>query len=153
MTVQWLRQPNQQSARDLIDGFLTLDPKYRTSAKDALDSDYFWEDPMPCLPRELPKYEPSHEYQTRKRHRVDHSIQAFSSYLKVIDLHLVNTYHRTLQSKKSSSRQIRSFLLKVISLIARYCLISTYLQAYTNVSFSLHKSCKKWCRRWQFACH
>mmetsp|Transcript_9284 Transcript_9284/g.37979 ORF Transcript_9284/g.37979 Transcript_9284/m.37979 type:complete len:397 (-) Transcript_9284:105-1295(-) len=57
------------SARDLIDGFLTLDPKYRTSAKDALDSDYFWEDPMPCLPRELPKYEPSHEYQTRKRHR------------------------------------------------------------------------------------
>jgi len=57
------------SARDLIDGFLTLDPKNRTSAKDALDSDYFWEDPMPCLPRELPKYEPSHEYQTRKRHR------------------------------------------------------------------------------------
>lgn len=57
------------SARGLIDGFLTLDPKKRISAKDALDSDYFWEEPMPCLPCELPKYEPSHEFQTRKRRK------------------------------------------------------------------------------------
>jgi hypothetical protein len=25
---------------------------------------------MPCLPCELPKYEPSHEFQTRKRRKV-----------------------------------------------------------------------------------
>ena len=60
----------KSTEREGPDRWMTLDPKYRTSAKDALDSDYFWEDPMPCLPRELPKYEPSHEYQTRKRHRV-----------------------------------------------------------------------------------
>ena len=63
-------EPDRQSARGLIDGFLTLDPKKRISAKDALDSDYFWEEPMPCLPCELPKYEPSHEFQTRERRKV-----------------------------------------------------------------------------------
>ena len=64
---------NTQSARSLIDKFLTLDPNQRISAKDALDSDYFWEDPLPCKPSELPKYEPSHEFQTRKRRQVRES--------------------------------------------------------------------------------
>lgn len=64
---------NAQSARSLIDKFLTLDPNKRISAKDALDSDYFWEDPLPCKPSELPKYEPSHEFQTRKRRQVRES--------------------------------------------------------------------------------
>jgi len=44
-----------------------LDPNKRISAHKALDADYFWEEPMPCEPRELPKYEPSHEFQTKKR--------------------------------------------------------------------------------------
>ena len=55
------------NARSLVDKFLTLDPSQRISSKDALDSDYFWEEPMPSSPKELPKYEPSHEFQTRKR--------------------------------------------------------------------------------------
>ena len=61
---------NEQSARNLIDGLLALNPRKRMTAKDALDSDYFWEEPMPCSPQDLPKYEPSHEFQTRKRRQV-----------------------------------------------------------------------------------
>ncbi|GBG89574.1 hypothetical protein CBR_g49363 [Chara braunii] len=38
------------SALKLVEKLLTLDPKKRLSAKDALDSDYFWTDPMPCDP-------------------------------------------------------------------------------------------------------
>ena len=64
-----------QSAKNLVDKFLTLDPSKRISAKDALDSDYFWEDPMPCLPKDLPKYEPSHEFQTRKRRQARNTCQ------------------------------------------------------------------------------
>ena len=55
------------SARCLVERFLTLDPEKRVTARDALDSDYFWEEPLPCKPGDLPKYEPSHEFQTRKR--------------------------------------------------------------------------------------
>tara|TARA_B110000977_G_scaffold170354_1_gene220995 strand:- start:65530 stop:65877 length:348 start_codon:yes stop_codon:yes gene_type:complete len=50
-----------------VERFLNLDPSKRLTAKDALDSDYFWEEPLPCKPGDLPRYEPSHEFQTRKR--------------------------------------------------------------------------------------
>ncbi|AQK63234.1 hypothetical protein ZEAMMB73_Zm00001d013371 [Zea mays] len=46
---------------------LTLDPSQRISAKDALDAEYFWTDPLPCDPKSLPKYEASHEFQTKKK--------------------------------------------------------------------------------------
>lgn len=59
------------SARILVDGLLALNPGNRISAKDALDSDYFWEEPMPCGSQDLPKYEPSHEFQTRKRRQLE----------------------------------------------------------------------------------
>jgi len=59
------------SARILVDGLLALNPRNRISAKDALDSDYFWEEPMPCGSQDLPKYEPSHEFQTRKRRQLE----------------------------------------------------------------------------------
>ncbi|KAI3783603.1 hypothetical protein L1987_42687 [Smallanthus sonchifolius] len=39
----------------------------RISAKDALDAEYFWADPLPCDPKSLPKYESSHEFQTKKK--------------------------------------------------------------------------------------
>ncbi|CAL5339985.1 unnamed protein product [Camellia sinensis] len=39
----------------------------RISAKDALNAEYFWTDPLPCDPRSLPKYESSHEFQTKKK--------------------------------------------------------------------------------------
>lgn len=54
-------------ALDLLDKMLTLDPSQRICAKDALDAEYFWTDPLPCDPRSLPKYESSHEFQTKKK--------------------------------------------------------------------------------------
>jgi cyclin-dependent kinase 12/13 len=53
--------------KDLLERFLTLDPTKRISAREALDSDWFWEDPLACDPGDLPRYEPSHEFQTKKR--------------------------------------------------------------------------------------
>ena len=46
------------SARDLVERFLTLDPEKRVTARDALDSDYFWEEPLPCKPGDLPSMSP-----------------------------------------------------------------------------------------------
>ncbi|XP_052197580.1 cyclin-dependent kinase C-2-like [Diospyros lotus] len=54
-------------ALELLDKMLTLDPSQRISAKDALDAEYFWTDPLPCDPKSLPKYESSHEFQTKKK--------------------------------------------------------------------------------------
>ncbi|XP_057830855.1 cyclin-dependent kinase C-2 isoform X2 [Cryptomeria japonica] len=54
-------------ALDLLERMLTLDPSQRISAKDALDAEYFWTDPVPCLPSSLPKYEASHEFQTKRK--------------------------------------------------------------------------------------
>ncbi|KAJ4980056.1 hypothetical protein NE237_010836 [Protea cynaroides] len=54
-------------ALELLDRMLTLDPAQRICAKDALDAEYFWTDPLPCDPRSLPKYESSHEFQTKKK--------------------------------------------------------------------------------------
>lgn len=39
-------------ALELIERLLTLDPKRRISAADALESSYFWSDPMTCQPHE-----------------------------------------------------------------------------------------------------
>ncbi|KAM7277466.1 hypothetical protein ACFE04_019332 [Oxalis oulophora] len=54
-------------ALDLLDKMLMLDPSKRISAKDALDAEYFWTDPLPCDPKSLPTYESSHEFQTKKK--------------------------------------------------------------------------------------
>ncbi|PIA33059.1 hypothetical protein AQUCO_04200066v1 [Aquilegia coerulea] len=54
-------------ALELLERMLTLDPSQRISAKDALDAEYFWNDPLPCDPKSLPKYESSHEFQTKKK--------------------------------------------------------------------------------------
>lgn len=54
-------------ALELLERMLTLDPSQRISAKDALDAEYFWSDPLPCDPKSLPKYESSHEFQTKKK--------------------------------------------------------------------------------------
>ena len=44
-----------------------MDPSKRISAKDALDHDYFWEEPYPSKPEDLPKYAQSHEFTAKKR--------------------------------------------------------------------------------------
>ncbi|XP_059308110.1 cyclin-dependent kinase C-1 isoform X3 [Lycium ferocissimum] len=54
-------------ALDLLDKMLNLDPSQRICAKDALDGEYFWTDPLPCDPKSLPQYESSHEFQTKKK--------------------------------------------------------------------------------------
>lgn len=54
-------------ALDLVERMLTLDPSQRITAKDALDAEYFWTDPLPCSPSSLPKYEASHEFQTKRK--------------------------------------------------------------------------------------
>ncbi|KAG8383529.1 hypothetical protein BUALT_Bualt04G0023000 [Buddleja alternifolia] len=56
-----------QHALDLLEKMLALDPAQRISAKDALDDEYFWCDPLPCDPKSLPKYESSHEFQTKRK--------------------------------------------------------------------------------------
>ncbi|KAL8233481.1 hypothetical protein R6Q59_019581 [Mikania micrantha] len=56
-----------RNALELLEKMLTLDPSQRISAKDALDAEYFWTDPLPCDPKSLPKYESSHEFQTKKK--------------------------------------------------------------------------------------
>merc|ERR1719443_2019312 len=54
-------------AKDLLRKLLTMDPDQRLTADDALDHEYFWSDPVPATPDQLPKYPPSHEFTAKKR--------------------------------------------------------------------------------------
>ncbi|CAN6821575.1 unnamed protein product, partial [Brassica oleracea] len=64
-------------ALELLECMLVLDPPKRISAKDALDSDYFWSEPLPCEPKSLPTYESSHEFRTKKmRQQMRHNEEA-----------------------------------------------------------------------------
>jgi len=66
-------QTFHRNALDLVEKMLTLDPKKRITAKEALDHDYFWEEPLPCDPEQLPKFdiESANEYIARKRREDD----------------------------------------------------------------------------------
>ncbi|KNF03340.1 CMGC/CDK/CDK9 protein kinase [Puccinia striiformis f. sp. tritici PST-78] len=52
---------------DLLDHLLVLDHSRRLTAEEALDHDWFWTDPMAIDPAKLPHYEPSHEYDRRRK--------------------------------------------------------------------------------------
>ncbi|KAK4054262.1 serine/threonine protein kinase, CMGC, CDC2/CDK sub [Microbotryomycetes sp. JL201] len=51
----------------LIEQLLELNPAKRLTAREALDHEWFWVDPLPCDPADLPKHVPSKEYDRRKR--------------------------------------------------------------------------------------
>ncbi|KAI9315011.1 kinase-like domain-containing protein [Dichotomocladium elegans] len=53
-------------AVDLLDKLLVLDHTKRMTALEALEHDYFYTSPGPANPADLPKYEPSHEYDRRR---------------------------------------------------------------------------------------
>ena len=56
-----------EHAQDLLRKLLAMNPIERISADDALDHEYFWTEPMPATPEQLPKYPPSHEFTAKKR--------------------------------------------------------------------------------------
>mmetsp|Transcript_15348 Transcript_15348/g.25021 ORF Transcript_15348/g.25021 Transcript_15348/m.25021 type:complete len:502 (+) Transcript_15348:99-1604(+) len=54
---------------DLFKRLLTLDPRKRITAAEALDHDYFWADSTPCNPEDLPRLvgDGLHEYEFKQR--------------------------------------------------------------------------------------
>jgi len=62
-------------AKDLLRKLLAMDPEKRITADDALDHEYFWSDPVPATPAELPKYPPSHEFTAKKRRQAQQPSQ------------------------------------------------------------------------------
>jgi cyclin-dependent kinase 12/13 len=50
--------------------FTKTDPKKRLTALDATKSEYFWEDPAPCEPHQMPKHERSHEFEMKRKRQV-----------------------------------------------------------------------------------
>uniref|UniRef100_A0A6B2L2W3 Protein kinase domain-containing protein n=1 Tax=Arcella intermedia TaxID=1963864 RepID=A0A6B2L2W3_9EUKA len=64
-----------EHALDLLEKLLSLDPKQRMSASEALDHKYFWTEPFPCDPRKIPNFPSCHEYTTKKRKQRVHEQQ------------------------------------------------------------------------------
>ncbi|XP_022937669.1 probable serine/threonine-protein kinase At1g54610 [Cucurbita moschata] len=55
------------SSFSLIDTLLAIDPAERTTARDALKSEFFITEPYACEPSSLPKYPPSKEMDAKRR--------------------------------------------------------------------------------------
>lgn len=61
-----------QSALNLLEKMLTMDPRKRVSARDALNHDYFWSKPLPMNKKDVKPLPSSHEYDTRKQQQQQH---------------------------------------------------------------------------------
>ncbi|ORY42537.1 Pkinase-domain-containing protein, partial [Rhizoclosmatium globosum] len=63
-------------ALTLLESLLQLDPILRPSAREVLQHLYFYEEPLPCMPYELPKVEGDwHEYESKLRKKGKHPEQ------------------------------------------------------------------------------
>ncbi|KAI8470130.1 MAG: cyclin dependent kinase, partial [Monoraphidium minutum] len=70
-----------QEAIPLLQRMLTLDPRKRISASEALMDPYLWEvDPRPCRPTDLPKLPDAHEFTTKKSRDKRHHAQQQQQY-------------------------------------------------------------------------
>ncbi|GAA6002904.1 uncharacterized protein JCM10292_001366 [Rhodotorula paludigena] len=63
----WAAKSKSDLFGDLIDKLLVLDPEKRLTADEALDHDWFWSEPFPADPADMPKHMSSHEYDKRRR--------------------------------------------------------------------------------------
>eukprot|EP00288_Rhodomonas_lens_P016896 CAMPEP_0177710428 /NCGR_PEP_ID=MMETSP0484_2-20121128/11330_1 /TAXON_ID=354590 /ORGANISM="Rhodomonas lens, Strain RHODO" /LENGTH=489 /DNA_ID=CAMNT_0019222109 /DNA_START=89 /DNA_END=1558 /DNA_ORIENTATION=+ len=57
---------------DLCEKLLTCNPSKRLTATAALEHSYFWTDPMPAAPENMPRFkEPQHEWQVKKKRSME----------------------------------------------------------------------------------
>ncbi|CAN8269886.1 unnamed protein product [Cochlearia groenlandica] len=66
-TIREVYKDFSPEALSLLDTLLALDPADRKTATDALKSDFFTMEPLPCEPSDLPKYPPSKEIDAKRR--------------------------------------------------------------------------------------
>ncbi|CAG8721291.1 17251_t:CDS:2, partial [Funneliformis caledonium] len=93
-------------AAELMDRLLVLDPKHRLTAFQALDHDYFWTDPLPAEPKDLPQYESSHEYSRRnkQKEKKEHKAEEISTRITSAEKHSERQERFERKDRKKSKR-------------------------------------------------
>ncbi|KAG7665912.1 BUR1 [[Candida] subhashii] len=86
----------------LLSGLLTLDPFKRFNALDALDHDFFINEPLPMKPEELPKFEECHEIDKERFKKLRKNGATTSGFHRV-DSHPSIAEHSTIHRGDSHS--------------------------------------------------